>query len=64
MRTVGYNKSHVLGLTGSFCLTVSIQHPFLLTSYFLSHFYSNLSLLHIFLGAAFKKQWLILAFTH
>lgn len=64
MRTVGYNQSHLLGLTGSFCLTVYIQHLFFLTSYFHSHLYSNLSLLYIFLGAAFKKQGLILAFPH
>lgn len=44
--------------------SVSIQHPLPLTSYFHSHCYSDLSLLHIFLGAAFKKQGLILAFTH
>lgn len=64
MRTVGYNQSYMLSVTGAFCITVSIQFPFLLTSYFYSHFYSDLCLLHIFLGAALKKQWLILAFPH
>lgn len=59
-RTVGYSLMYLV----SQALSVSIQHPLLLTSYFHSHFYSDLSLLHIFFGAAFKKQWLILPFTH
>lgn len=64
MRTVGYNQSYMRCLSGTFCITVSIQLPFPLNSYFCSHLYSDLSLLHIFLGAALKKQRLILAFPH
>lgn len=49
---IGYSQ---FKYSRTFYITVTIQHPFPLTSYFYPHFHSDLSLLHIFLGATLKK---------